>query len=450
MKIKYLKIVGLILTVMVLLIACSSNSSGKENGDNKSVELTFMYWGSNDEKQAVQQMIDSFNKSHPDIKVVGQHVTGDYNTKINTLMASNELPDVAYLSASLARKWAKEGKVMDLTEYETAYPELASRVPQSYLYYEPGKHIGNTTAAEIIMMFYNKALFEEASVELPPSKAEKGWTWDEFVEVAKKLTKDSNGKSPDQPGFNPKNIVQYGVSIPTNFNGWLPIVQSNGGDLTNEDGTELTLNTPEAKEALEKIHDLIYKHHVAPTPVQMENMPATSVSLQTKKVAMAIDGQWALLDIAASGIDLGTAVLPYFKEPTTIFLAGASVIFSSTEYPEEALEFYLYHNDPEQVDLFEKGLWMPIQEEYYTDEEKIASWTDNDVHSEDYKEAAIDYLVNHSVSAPEHTIVNWDEVNTALEQALDQYWTNAKSLDEVLSEAEAAVNPVLDGKFPTE
>ncbi len=147
------------------------------------------------------------------------------------------------------------------------------------------------------MMFYNKELFAEADVDLPPSKAENGWTWDEFVEVSKKLTKDANGKNPDQPGFNPDNIVQYGVSIPTNFNGWLPLVQSNGGDITNEDGTKLTLNTPEAKEALEKIHDLIYKHHVAPTPVQMENMPATSVSLQTKKVAMAIDGQCGLYSI---------------------------------------------------------------------------------------------------------------------------------------------------------
>lgn len=445
------KIMSFIMAVVLLLFGCSNGeSAGSSNKDGDQVELTFMYWGSNMEKQAVQKMIESFNKSHPNIKVTGQHVAGDYNTKINTLMASNELPDVAYLGTSLAKKWAREGKIMDFTEYQDKFPALKERVPQSYLYYEPGKNVGNTTAAEIIMMFYNKSLFKEAGVDAPPSKAEDAWTWDELVKTAQKLTKDSKGRTADDANFNSKEIVQYGISIPSTFNGWLPMVLSNGGDIVNEDGTELTLNTPEAKEVFQNIHDLIYKYHVAPTPVQMENMPATSVSLQTKKVAMAIDGQWALLDIAASGVDFGVAVLPKFEEPKTIFLAGASVIFSSTEHPEEALEFYMYHNDPEQVDLYKTGLWMPIQQDYYTDEAKVKQWTDNPAHPKEYKDAAINYLLDNAVQAPEIDILNWDQINTELEQGLDQYWTNAKSLDEVLSELDEAISPLLEGRYPSE
>jgi len=451
MKWRSVKIASLVLSIVFLLFGCSSGeSTGSSNNNGDQVELTFMYWGSNMEKQAIQKMIDSFNKSHPDIKVVGQHVAGDYNTKVNTLMASNELPDVAYLGTSLAKKWAQEGKIMDLTDYQDQYPALKERVAQSYLYYEPGKNVGNTTASEIEMMFYNKSLFEEDGVEVPPSKAEDAWTWDELIKTAQKLTKDSKGRTADESDFNPKEIMQYGISVPSTFNGWLPMVLSNGGDIVNEEGTELTLNTPEAKEVFQNIHDLIYKYHVAPTPVQMENMPATSVSLQTKKVAMAIDGQWALLDIAGSGVDFGVAVLPKFDEPKTIFLSGASVIFSSTEHPEEALEFYMYHNDPEQVDLFETGLWMPIQEEYYTDEAKIKEWTDNPAHPEEYRDAAINYLLDNAVQAPEIDIINWDQINTELEQGLDQYWTDAKSLDDVLAELEESVSPLLEGRYPSE
>ncbi|WP_400246747.1 sugar ABC transporter substrate-binding protein [Niallia sp. JL1B1071] len=451
MKWRSVKIASLVISIVFLLFGCSSGeSAGSSNNNGDQVELTFMYWGSNMEKQAIQKMIDSFNKSHPDIKVVGQHVAGDYNTKVNTLMASNELPDVAYLGTSLAKKWAQEGKIMDLTDYQDQYPALKERVAQSYLYYEPGKNVGNTTASEIEMMFYNKSLFEEAGVEVPPSKAEDAWTWDELIKTAQKLTKDSKGRTADESDFNPKEIMQYGISIPSTFNGWLPMVLSNGGDIINEEGTELTLNTPEAKEVFQNIHDLIYKYHIAPTPVQMENMPATSVSLQTKKVAMAIDGQWALLDIAGSGVDFGVAVLPKFDELKTIFLSGASVIFSSTEHPEEALEFYMYHNDPEQVDLFETGLWMPIQEEYYTDEAKIKEWTDNPAHPEEYRDAAINYLLDYAVQAPEIDIINWDQINTELEQGLDQYWTDAKSLDDVLAELEESVSPLLEGRYPSE
>lgn len=450
---KKFKLISLIISIAFLLMACSSgekvdNSSG--GGGKDKAELTFMYWGSNMEKQAIQQMIESFNKSHPDIKVVGQHVTGDYNTKINTLMASNELPDVAYLPTSLAKKWALEDKILDFTQYEEKFPELKERVKQSYLYYEPGKHVGNTTASEIEMMFYNKSLFEEAGVDLPPTKGEDAWTWDEFVKTAQKLTKDSNGKTADDPKFNPEKVVQYGVSIPSTFQGWLPLVLSNGGNIVNEAGTEFTLDTPEVKEVFQNIHDLIYKYHVAPTPVQMENMPASSVNLQTKKVAMVIDGQWALLDIAASGVDFGVGVLPKFEEPKTIFLSGASIIFSSTEHPEEALEFYMYHNNPEQVDLFEKGLWMPIQQEYYNDEAKVKQWTDNPAHPEGYKEAAIDYLQKYAVPAPEIDVINWEEINVAVEQGLDQYWTDAKSLDDVLKDLDQKVQPLLQGRYPNE
>ncbi|MGN8843082.1 hypothetical protein ACTQ5K_11420 [Niallia sp. Sow4_A1] len=45
---------------------------------------------------------------------------------------------------------------------------------------------------------------------------------------------------------------------------------------------------------------------------------------------------------------------------------------------------------------------------------------------------------------------NWDQINTELEQGLDQYWTDAKSLDDVLAELEESVSPLLEGRYPSE
>ena len=66
---------------------------------------------------------------------------------------------------------------------------------------------------------------------------EEGWTYDDMLEIAKKLT---------IPG------EQYGVGIaasnadPSNvFMTLSPIVWSYGADFLNEDQTECTLNTPE-------------------------------------------------------------------------------------------------------------------------------------------------------------------------------------------------------------
>ncbi|MGA9042326.1 MAG: extracellular solute-binding protein, partial [Terriglobales bacterium] len=49
------------------------------------------------------------------------------------------------------------------------------------------------------MINYNRSLFKEAGVEYP-----KDWTWEQFREVAKKLTKrDAAG-----------NVLQYGYEVP--------------------------------------------------------------------------------------------------------------------------------------------------------------------------------------------------------------------------------------------
>ena len=69
------------------------------------------------------------------------------------------------------------------------------------LYYAWG---GNITA-----IFYNRALFKQAGVAEPPATWDKAWTWDEFRETLRKLTKKSGGTT-TQVGIN--NYGQLEVS----------------------------------------------------------------------------------------------------------------------------------------------------------------------------------------------------------------------------------------------
>jgi multiple sugar transport system substrate-binding protein len=457
-----LMIVLVMLCLALLTAACSGNSGGsgntggKDNAGNtasgsqssgEKVKLKFMYWGSAFEKAAMEKMIKAFNGSHPNIEVKGEHVPGDYNAKINTLMATGDLPDVAYLGEGLALKWATDGKVLDMTQYLDMYPDLGNRLKQSYYYYEPGKTIGTNTAVEMITLYYNKDLFKEAGVELPPTNGANAWTWQQFVDIAKKLTKDSSGKTPNDPGFDPKNIVQYGVSFPTWMGGWYPFLLSNGADITNADGTQFAMNSPEAIEVFQKLQDLMYKDYVAPTATQQQNMPATNVRLQTKKVAMAIDGQWSLLDFASSKMNFGIAVLPKLKEPKTFVLGAPTVIFSNTKHPKEALEFYLYHNNPEQVDLYKQGLWMPLQDKYYSDPAAIDSWIKNDSHPAEYKEAVIDYTLKYAGRSPAYSLKNFAEIDPKISASLDKIWTNKEPAEKVLNDMVKEVQPLLKGRY---
>ncbi|CAM4317839.1 sugar ABC transporter substrate-binding protein [Paenibacillus alkaliterrae] len=424
----------------------TKSTEGESTEPQETVKLKFMFWGSNEEKKAIEGMVNSFNQSHPNIQVSAEHVPGDYNTKINTLMASNELPDVAYLSDSLASKWGSEGKLLDLTPYVEESEELQNRLDASYYYSEPGKVVGYATAAEVMVIYYNKDLFTEAGIELPPAEAEKAWTWDQFLEIAKKLTKDKNGKTAADPDFDPNNIDQYGFSFGADRSTWGPFMASNGAGITDETGMKYTMNSPESVEVFQSLQDLLFKYHVAPDLIQQKNMPDNYVRLQTRKVAMVIDGTWAQLDISKAKLNYGIGVLPKFKEPKTTYIAGASVVFANTKHQKEAMEFYKFHNNPEQVDLYKIGLWMPVETKYYTDQAAIDLWT-NDVHPPEWKTAAMDYALNYSIKAPTSSLKNWPELSTKITPALELIWTNKKTAKEVLDELEKEVQPLLQGKY---
>ena len=442
--------------VLVLLTSAPLWATGAEEGAaaaaGQPVELTFTFWGSAFEREAVEQMIQSFNDSHPGIQVRGQHIPDAYQEKISTMVAGGTPPDLGYLNEQQAFLWAEEGVILDLTPHFKADPEASNRLAASYYNYDDGaRTIGTNTAAETMILYYNKSMFDEAGLPYPPSQPGQAWTWSEFVAVARQLTVDRSGNSADSDAFDPENIDVFGISFPTWWGGYLPMIYSNGGQLASDDGTELLLNRPAAVEALQAIQDLIYVHHVAPTPAQSEALPSASVMMQSGKVAMAVNGHWAILDYSQLGFDWGIGVLPYHQEPATILLGSPTVIYAATEHPDEAFTFYKFHNDPTQVDLYAKGLWMPLQLEYYTNPAKTAEWLDAipGVYPPEARGVLIDYTLNHTPrQPPAYWLKNANQIfSEAINPAISKLWTGTVSAQEAMDQAVRDAAPLMQGRW---
>lgn len=441
-----------ILILIPFIVACGSNDkSNTSGGDDDVVELRFMYWADTIGDKTIQKMVDKFNEENPGIRVITENVPDEYETRLVTLMGAGNLPDIGFVPEGLVLDWGIDGHLLELSEYEDEFPELAEQIPGTYLYFDEGKHVGNHTALEPINIYYDKDIFDEHGVDYPPTNSADAWTWDEFLETAQKLTIDRNGNNALSPDFDPKNIEMYGINNTTYWAYWYPFVRNNGGDIADEEGLTYTLNSPESVDALQKLQDLIHKYHVAPTPTQQADMPESSEGLGTNRFAMVFDGYWSLNGYIDENIDvnLGVGVLPAMKEGAkTVSSSGATSIFATTEHPEEAIKFLLYHNNPEQSNMAADGVWMPIQEEYLTDEDKIDTWVNDEVHPPETKEAIIDYTLEGIYQNPGITLKNHKKMTKEMNGFMDQLWLGEGTAQELMDELEQYITPLLDGRYP--
>ena len=105
-----------------------------------------------------------------------------------------------------------------------------------------------------MLLYTNKDAFERAEVALPPTDGNAALTWQQFIELADQLTLDRDDRHPSQDGFDADNIKQFGYSFYAWWGTGYPLIASNGADM-NEDGTQFTLNSPEAVEVFQALQD---------------------------------------------------------------------------------------------------------------------------------------------------------------------------------------------------
>jgi multiple sugar transport system substrate-binding protein len=442
---KYLRLVPLFVFMSLLAVVMSVTAQDV-------TEIDFSIWVSceSSEGVAIQNAIDAFEADNSDIQVNLICVANDgYQERISAMIASGTNPDMGYLNEAIALEWASEGALLDLTEYFQNDPVASARLPQSFYRFGDNQILGTNTGGEIMLMFYNKANFDAAGIEYPPTNAAEAWSWEEFVEVCKQLTIDRSGNNATSADFDPENIDTYGCDAGNWWGTYYPLLVSNGTDIINAEGTELLLNSPEAQEVFQQLHDLIYVHHVMPSPAAYQ--ARQDVGLKTGKLAMQINGHWATSDLAVTeDLDFGIGVLPSFGEPVTVFLGGVTVIFANTPNPEAAFKFYTYHNDPQYVPMYKEGLWMPLQSEYYTDPAKRDEWLKGQegVYPEGVEESIVDYTMNYAVQAPIYWVKNWTQImDEAVNPAVQAILADEMSVADAMNQAVEMGNSLTEGRW---
>ena len=360
-----------------------------------SGEIVYSTWGSMDEKKVNEEIIAAFEAKYPGTKVVLEYIPEDYVAKIDTMFLGGNAPDVIYGHPHYFTGWASQGLIMDLTDRFEADKELfddpkfAQHMYDSFKY--EGKNVATINGHDTFLLYYNKDLFDEAGVSYPTDE----WTWDDWLEAAKKLTNNESGEAK-------RYATVFGDFAPT----WFPYIYSHGGNIFDsmDAPTQVVFNSPETVEALRFIQDAIQTHQVAPSYM---NKDLISGSFETGQVAMDIEGSWAPAGRRHLEFNWDMANLPLKsgKERRTSAYYAGYCVNAQTKNPDLAYAFAKFFQEDEgQQILSQLGLITVINEEIAGSDQNLKGEGFPEHHS--LRVSSIEYATNGYAN-----VANWEEMH---------------------------------------
>ncbi len=170
-----------------------------------AIELTVMHWsgdGGPAEDEIVDRSLREFEAAHPGITVrrINPGDMGSFYTKLQTMFASGEPPDLFYVGAERVASFATMGLLANLDEFvaadATGNDPRALHLDDFYANCVEAFRYDGTTVGQgpiygipkdftTVGFYYNKSLFDAAGIAYP----KRDWTWDDFIATARALKK---------------------------------------------------------------------------------------------------------------------------------------------------------------------------------------------------------------------------------------------------------------------
>ncbi|MBN1538320.1 MAG: ABC transporter substrate-binding protein [Anaerolineales bacterium] len=430
------KINFMFLILMLLATACSggqateSSSSGSTAKIDADGHITIEFWYAlgGDTGKVVEEMVKQFNESQSEITVNATY-QGDYASamaKVWSAVSAGGLPSVAQIGG--APLLGSTGAVAPITEFLNGSDGIdQNAIRQVFWDYNSAGGVLWTMPfnLSIPVMYYNRDLFTAAGLDptQPPQ------TWDELIEMAGKLTVDTNNNG---------EIDQWGVNTSTDTHYYLSAMfLSNGVQIVSDDESEVLYNNAEAVEMLTLWGNLVNEYKVMP-PNQHEE--AKSDFLAGKLgILMASSSNVPSMEANAS-FEVGVAQMPAVNDKPRVFpVGGASLLIFKDESPEiqnAAWTFVKFMTSKESsIYLSTHTGYLPI----YTD---AAEWPEFVSYIQEHpnRGAPIEGL-NNAVAIPEFPALGTSD--SSLRRAVASVELNSATPQEALAEAKRAVDATI-------
>jgi multiple sugar transport system substrate-binding protein len=326
---------------LVLLGACG----GEDAGGGESGEISLLVFGEPEEIKAFRNVITAFNEEQPDItvKLIEASDRDDLLARLSTSFAGGRPPDLFLLNYRFYGQFASRDVLEPIQERLNESGVFAPEdfYPQALEAFErDGELICVPQNISSLVVYYNRDLFRKAGIAEPRA----GWTWNQMVEKAIRLTGDRDGDG---------NIDVYGLGVEPEIIRLAPFVWSSGGELVDDEQnpTRFTLDAPEAQAAMQAFFDLRDKHLVIPSDQEREAEDEEARFLNGT-LGMYMSSRRATPSLRTiEDFDWDIAPLPRHKKQAGILHSDAYCMTRASNEKDAAWQFMEFALGPEGQEI---------------------------------------------------------------------------------------------------
>jgi len=388
----------------------------------EDVTLTyFTFSAAPDHLEDLDEMIAIFEAEHPKIHIEVQTATwDDYFTKLQTLIAGGEAPDIFELNYENFVSYAAKGVLLNLEPFAQADPAYDEtiyypRALEAFQYNE--MQLGMPETFSTVVLYYNKDAFDAAGIDYPAEN----WTWDEAKEAGKAIMAANDG--------------MWGIHSGIQFWEFYKKAAQNNCEFFNDDQTEVLINSPECVAALETMLSLL-DEGVMPSNEEMAGVSDGDM-FTNGELGMLVSGIWMFTAFENAPFNWDIQVEPGMETQATHFFSNAVNVFAGTQNPDAAYEWVkFFTSDPNMAEIrINTGWELPTLD----NPEYVAGYLAQS--PPDNRQAVFDSL-QYAIVPPviERQNEMTDAVGAALEQAVLGILTPQEALDQAKIDVEALLN----------
>lgn len=379
-------------------------------------------WGDPGDKAVYDSVAARFKEKYPNVTVNNNFTPittwTEYVNKLVTQAAAGQAPDVINIATEGVQLGLDNELFASLDGFLKNDPEakaLQDNIDPKLLdgFRKDGSTYLMPNTFNTMVIYYNTKMFKEAGISRPSDD----WTWDDFLEIAKKLTKGSGADK------------VYGFALPYYSFGITPWLYSNGTSMMSDDLKTSQLTDPKFQETIAWVRDLVTKDGVAPQPKGSDPYQLFPAG----KAAMTGAGHFVTGGFKKAGFS-DYDILPWPKKSTkaTVFGAGAFAISKTSKNPELSWEFIKMLTDQQtQKKWADAGSAVPSTKTAASSKEFLAS-----------PEHASEFYNSLSYAKPVAAPGAYNVLDPAFMRAMDEIMSGqdiAASLKKANQDVEAAL-----------